>query len=161
MNNDDVQRLLDIEEIKMLKARYFRYIDTKNWAGYGDLFTDDFEFEPDPKLGSVYGTDGPTGRDALVALLGKSMEGSVSVHRGYTAEIEITGPDTASAIWSSSDYVAYPGDGPPVGFRGYGYYHEDYVRTPAGWRIKRRNITRLRIDPLEGGLPGRRENTPG
>jgi hypothetical protein len=28
---DEVQRLLDIEEIQQLKARYFRHVDTQNW----------------------------------------------------------------------------------------------------------------------------------
>jgi hypothetical protein len=157
MDESAFQRLVDIEEIRQLKARYFRYIDTKDWAAYGDLFADDFVFEPDPKLGQVFTTERPPGREALVALIAKHLEGTVTVHRGYTSEIEITGPDTATGTWSMSDYVSYPSSGLPVGFRGYGYYHEDYVRTLQGWRIKRRRISRLRIDPLEGGMPSRRE----
>jgi hypothetical protein len=152
MDDDALQRLIDIEELRQLKARYFRYVDTKDWAGYGNLFAEDFDFEPDPKLAEVFGTDGPTGRAGLVALISKALEGSTTVHRGYTSEIEITGPDTATGIWSMSDYVSYPGQ-PPVGFRGYGHYHEDYVRTADGWKIRCRRLTRLRLDPLEGGLP--------
>ena len=36
-----LQRLMDIEEIAQLKARYFRFIDTKDWVAFQDLFTDD------------------------------------------------------------------------------------------------------------------------
>jgi hypothetical protein len=54
------------------------------------------------------------------------------------------------------DYLLYPGDGPPVGFFGYGHYNEDYVRQSGGWRIRRLILTRIGIDPLEGGLPSRR-----
>ncbi len=36
-----VQMLWDIEQIKQLKARYFRMIDTKDWEGFRELFTDD------------------------------------------------------------------------------------------------------------------------
>jgi len=36
-----VQMLWDVEQIKQLKARYFRLLDTKDWDGFADLFTDD------------------------------------------------------------------------------------------------------------------------
>ena len=39
--NDDTA-LIDIESIKQLKARYCRYLDTKDWDRWRDLFTDDF-----------------------------------------------------------------------------------------------------------------------
>ena len=32
---DKVQRLVDIEAIKQLKARYFRFMDTKRWQDWG------------------------------------------------------------------------------------------------------------------------------
>jgi hypothetical protein len=35
----DIQRLIDIEAIKQLKARYFRFMDTKDWMGFGSVFT--------------------------------------------------------------------------------------------------------------------------
>ena len=39
--NDDTA-LTDVESIKQLKARYCRYLDTKDWDRWRDLFTDDF-----------------------------------------------------------------------------------------------------------------------
>ncbi len=36
-----VEKLWDIEQIKQLKARYFRLMDTKDWAAWRELFTDD------------------------------------------------------------------------------------------------------------------------
>ena len=46
MNADTIA---DIEEIKQLKARYFRLMDTKQWDEWADLFTDDLDtwFEDD------------------------------------------------------------------------------------------------------------------
>jgi hypothetical protein len=35
------EKLWDIEQIKQLKARYFRLMDTKDWVAWRDLFTDD------------------------------------------------------------------------------------------------------------------------
>jgi hypothetical protein len=30
--------------------------------------------------------------------------------------------------------------------RGYGYYHEEYLRTPDGWRVKRGQLVRQHVD---------------
>ncbi|MEO3868234.1 nuclear transport factor 2 family protein [Nonomuraea sp. B12E4] len=70
------------------------------------------------------------------------------------AVIEITGPEEATGIWSMHDYVAFPDDGgAPRGMHGYGRYHERYVRVDGRWRIHTTRLTRLRIDPFEGGIP--------
>ena len=43
MNDEAIQRLLDIEELKKLKYRYNRLMDTKAWDHFRDLFTEDLE----------------------------------------------------------------------------------------------------------------------
>jgi hypothetical protein len=40
-----VERLVAIEDIKQLKARYFRLMDQKNWDGFEKLFTPDVVFD--------------------------------------------------------------------------------------------------------------------
>jgi hypothetical protein len=71
-------------------------------------------------------------------------------------EIEITGADTATGTWAMFDYVEFPPapSGERVGLQGYGHYTEEYVREEGEWRIKSLHLSRLRIDPLGGGLPG-------
>ena len=44
---DANQMLLDIEAIKQLKARYFRYVDTKQWDDLKALFTADARWSVD------------------------------------------------------------------------------------------------------------------
>ena len=145
----DVARLVDIEEIKQLKARYFRSLDLKDWARLADVFTEDVHVEADG-----YPFDGPP---AFVAAMKVFLDGVRTVHHGFMPEITISGPDEATGIWAMRDYLLYPGDGPPVGFVGYGHYHETYARQRDGrrdgWRIRRLVLTRIGIDPLEGGLP--------
>jgi hypothetical protein len=34
---------------------------------------------------------------------------------------------------------------------GYGHYHEDYVRTAAGWRIAAIRLTRIRVEVMARG----------
>ena len=41
----EIERLTALEEIKELKARYFRCLDTKDWAGLQAVFSDDAEFD--------------------------------------------------------------------------------------------------------------------
>jgi len=38
---NDIEKLLAIEEIKNLKARYFRCVDTKDWHGFKAVFAPD------------------------------------------------------------------------------------------------------------------------
>lgn len=42
---DLMEKLWAIEEIKQLKARYFRFMDGKDWAGMRTIFTADATFD--------------------------------------------------------------------------------------------------------------------
>ncbi|HEY3700203.1 MAG TPA: nuclear transport factor 2 family protein, partial [Spongiibacteraceae bacterium] len=42
---NDVERLLAIESIKQTKARYFRFLDTKDWVGFASVFTTDAQMD--------------------------------------------------------------------------------------------------------------------
>jgi hypothetical protein len=45
------------------------------------------------------------------------------------------------------DYVTIPlPSGESFIIRGYGYYHEEYRRTPRGWRIASTTMQRIRVD---------------
>ena len=99
---DRLRRLLDIEEIKGLKARYFRCLDRKDWDGWGRVFAEDAVLEV-PEVDLVL-----TGRDAIVASVSGSLVGTQTVHHGHMPEIEVTGPDSARGTWAMSDYVEWP-----------------------------------------------------
>ena len=84
----------------------------------------------------------------------------VSVHHGHDAEIELVDHDHATGVWSMSDLVEWTAQsterGAPVGFRGAGHYHDEYRRGADGrWRFASVRLTRLRVDPLPGGMPTR------
>jgi uncharacterized protein (TIGR02246 family) len=149
MVDDAVRRLLDIEEIKQLKARYCRCVITEDWEGFRALFA--------PELVFVQPGGGThDGRDRFMAFHEENVQrsGLWGVVHCYTPEITITGPDTASGVWAMSDVHIWPGgDGQPVGHHAYGHYHEQYRRLDDGWRFTRIQVIYERIDPLEGGLP--------
>ena len=100
---DLVQRLEAIEEIKQLKARYFRCLDTKDWDGFADVFTPDARMD---MSGEVRGRndDGVTTGNRDIAAFVRRMVGDVTtVHHGHTPELEVTSPNTATGVWAMED----------------------------------------------------------
>jgi len=136
----------EIEEIKQLKARYFRLMDEKRWDEWAELFTEDFTGVyqgPHPELRFE-------GRDAIVGENRRILAGAKTVHHGHMPEIELTGPATARGIWAMFDYVELPA----FTLKGYGHYHDEYVKQQGRWRIKATRLTRLRCDVTPGPEAG-------
>lgn len=144
MSEDSIQHLLDIEAIKQLKARYFRCMDTKDWAGFKAVFASTARM-----LVPEGGVD-LTGNQTIADTISGFLQGATTTHHGHMPEIQITGANTAKGIWAMFDYVQFPGaDGQPgVGLQGYGHYHEEYVREDGEWKIARLELSRLRVDPV-------------
>jgi 3-phenylpropionate/cinnamic acid dioxygenase small subunit len=142
---DDLARLqvlMDLEAIRTLKARYCRTIDVKAWNEWREVFCEDVTFE---------GLSAPfTDLDEFMRVQQDRLSDAISVHHCHTAELEITGIDSATGIWAMCDYVEYPWQEERRGFVGYGFYHERYRRTADGWRIASLRMERLRFDPLQG-----------
>lgn len=136
----DQSDVIAIAEISRLKARYFRFVDTKQWADLTALFT------PDATLFFPEAQDAPLPRDAAIAMIAKALEGGISVHHGHMPDIEIVSADRAHG-WAMEDRLFWPSDRPSVlgleTLHGYGHYHEDYVRRDGRWLIERLKVTRL------------------
>jgi hypothetical protein len=136
----EVQRARDIEEIKALKGRYCRMVDTHDWDGWlGTCLTEDIQL--------ILGNDVVEGHDGVRKMIADTLEGATTVHHVHGPEIMLTGPDTAAGIWAMDDLVhlVRPRE---RRFHGHGHYHETYVRTADGWRISRSELTRVRVDKL-------------
>ena len=97
-----IQRLLSIEQIKQLKARYFRLMDQKLWDEWGRVFARDAVLDV-PEANAIQ-----HGREAIVAFVSSALTGARTVHHGHMPEIEITGPDSARGAWAMFDYVEWP-----------------------------------------------------
>ena len=129
----------DVEQIKQLKARYFRTMDTKDWDGMRRVFTDDVVMDTSESDGGIM-----EGADDFIAFLRQVLDDVVTVHHGHMPEIAVASPTEASGIWAMEDLLRWP-DGTEL--RGYGHYHEDYRKGDDGeWRIARSKLTRLRRD---------------
>jgi SnoaL-like domain len=120
----------DLEDIKRVKYRYLRALDTKHWADYADTMTDDVVGDYGSSLGEEHHF---TDRNSLVEYMRTSLPDSVvTEHRVTHPEITIDG-DEASGIWYLQDRVIV------VEFDfmliGAAFYHDQYRRTPDGWKI--------------------------
>ena len=136
--------IVELEAIKQVKARYFRYLDTKRWDDWGALFTDD-------ALLTVPGrTDGKMGIAEFVPVLARNHAATVTVHHGHTPDVVFTGPKEARCIWSLNDFCDRPPGGAPSNI-GYGYYDETYRRVDGEWRIASLKLSYARRDALPDG----------
>lgn len=135
----------EIEAVRQLKARYFRHLDTKDWAAWRGVFADDVVGTFDNAVATDGGdAAGQTwvGVDELVASIRAVLEGCTTVHHGHTPEIVLESPTTATGIWAMADIVDFPGGHTLTGA---GHYHETYTKTEGQWRIQSIHLTRTRM----------------
>ncbi len=139
--------LYAIEQIKQLKARYFRFLDTRNWDEFEKLFTVDCRHLGYEGEGSVIDT-----WEGYRSMLEAVIDPGRSVHHGHMPEITLESPTEARGIWAMFDFVERTGEH-PSSFTGYGHYHETYRKESDGWRISSKRLVRLRVDDLPAVPP--------
>jgi SnoaL-like protein len=148
----DAEDLIAVEEIKALKARYFRCMDTKDWDGFGDQFTIDAALDVSGEMrasaddASSENSGFVRGRSAIVAFVRGAIDAVTTVHHGHMPEIEILSPTTATGVWAMEDKLRWPEGSPIRSLHGYGHYHETYEKADGHWRIASLELRRLRVD---------------
>lgn len=150
-NMSAADKLLAIEEIHQLKARYFRCVDTKDWACYQAVFAPDIAFKEES--GNI--RRGPEGKMQMIKESGL-YDQMVSVHHGFNPEIEILTPTTAKGIWAMEYIVSYPAGRVPKSntevlkpgqsVHEYGYYYETYSKINGHWLIQSQEMKKIRSE---------------
>lgn len=137
---NDVERLLAIEEIKSLKGRYCRCVDTQDWDAWRECFVPEVLLIVDGFEEQIYSD----GIEQVVSNCIKLLDGATTVHQVHNPEIEILSDTEATGIWALHDILKWPRPNMfgLTSLVGYGNYHEKYVKTPLGWRIRECLITR-------------------
>jgi hypothetical protein len=144
---DAVQRLLAIEEIKMVKARRCRCVDEKDWEGYIDCHTPDC-------VSNAAGPSGPTvGARAMAEGVRSQVGHKTTVHHVHSPEIELTSDTTAKGTWAMEDMLWWQEGGQERWTHGYGRYDETYEQRDGRWLISSRKLTRIRVDQGVGPKP--------
>ncbi len=123
--------LVTVEEIKRVKYRYLRCVDTKDWDGLAAVLTQDVTAD--------YGT--PTygkplqlaGRDTLVGFLRDKLgHDMITTHFASQPEIDVDG-DTATGTWAFEDTVIATKY--RIVIAGAAFYEDRYRREDGEWRI--------------------------
>jgi SnoaL-like domain len=126
---EKVERLMAIEEIKKVKARYLRTLDQKDWDAFEAVFTPDVVFD---LREAIFARDKNTGeilksgdvqihqediKDDEWRLVGAHnvrqweqtyLTPIVTVHQAHMPEIELTSTTTAHGLWHMEHILRFP-----------------------------------------------------
>jgi hypothetical protein len=143
----------ELEAIRQLKARYCRFLDTKDAESWRSVFTPDVVFRLDMAV-SIGGADPKTtppveGVDNFVPMVMASLQNAATMHHCHTPEITLTSATTATGIWAMEDWIVF-GDGREL--HGAGHYRETYEKQDGAWRIKSLHLTRT-VLRISGDMP--------
>ncbi|OHU95656.1 nuclear transport factor 2 family protein [Mycobacterium talmoniae] len=144
----------DIEAIRQLKARYCRFLDTKDIDAWRALFSPDVVVKLDMAV-SAGGADGQTapplqGLEAFVPVVLGGIGEAATMHHCHTPEIALTSASTATGIWAMEDRLIFA-DGREL--HGAGHYHESYEKRDGTWRITALHLTRTILRLIEPPSP--------
>jgi bile-acid 7alpha-dehydratase len=127
--------LENIEEIKKLKAKYWRCVDTKLWEEIGNCFSEDAILDSVPNIQFQ-------GRKQIVQMFKDSFEKEIkiSAHGGYSPEISIISETMAKANWAFNDYLVMKSGRK---MHGWGFYEDEYIKENSRWKIKSTKMRRI------------------
>lgn len=133
-----LQQLSDLEDIRTLKHRYFRGIDTADRVLLANLFTENIAV--DYRGGSYRVTF--SGRAQMLEFLANSFHsGALAMHQGHGPEITLTGQDKAEGVWYLEDI--FINTETRTHTYGSAIYRDAYVREDDGWKIARTEYDRI------------------
>lgn len=142
-----IERLLGIEEIKLLRHRWSRYVDEGSWGKIAELLAPDAELDLSATRRKALSPDAEPlppvrGAEAICRWLEDAM-GSMpdQLHVVTMPEITFRSDDEAEAIWRQQSFLpnARGLDG-RVGL-GFGTIRDSYVRIEGRWLIRTMGVT--------------------
>lgn len=149
----ETERLAAIEEIRLVKARYWRGVDNQDDELVRSILAEDCVLD---YMGCC--TDPVTGTDH-VPMMNKVMKDRdswnteildgpqiITVHQGFQHEILVTGETEAEGIWYFSDRFFLPPGSPFTRLVGFGTYHDTYEKSADGWKLKTTRIERIWVE---------------
>ncbi len=126
-----------IERIKQLKSRYFRLMDTANFAELKTVFTDDAGIH---YRGPNHDNKRQGWADIEAFFRETFTDKQFGFHTGHHPEITVDG-DTATGIWYLHDkFISLKYN---VTIEGTALYHDQYVKEDGEWKIAFSEYDRL------------------
>jgi hypothetical protein len=133
----------DREAIRQLKARYCRFMDTKDWDSLQSVFTDD------ATVGS-YGENKDAvdlvGAAPIVEFLRSRLGELPTMHQCFAPEIDLVSATGATGIWAT-EHTMWTERGSVVG---YGHYHDTFQKVGDTWLIKSVALQHVYLEHPQG-----------
>lgn len=129
----DIERLVAIEDIKLLKALRDRAVDEKDWDVYEKMHTADFLSSSPGREDWVSAREAREQAERICVPL-------ITVHHSLSPAITVHSQTQASANWLLTDYLFWDDNGERHSRQGFGYYDETYEKIDGQWRFKTRTL---------------------
>jgi hypothetical protein len=140
----DIERLIELQAIYDVKGRRDHAVDQKDWDTYAKLHTDDY-------VAMSISTKPIVGGRAAADALAIQMANVTSVHHCHTPVIDFKDRNHATGVWAMEDNLFWMRNGEKQWLRGYGFYHETYVKgTDGQWRFSYRKLHRTHAETSPG-----------
>ena len=144
----ELEKLLIERECAALMTDYCTHLDARDSAAFLDLFVDDLVWARRHPPGLEY-----RGRAAMAEYFAVRPAERLNYHLVLNPRVTVLGPDEAQGVCMLLVVDGPAGDGtvpvPLGGITLLGEYRDTYRRMPQGWRIVRRELSRL-IDKKAG-----------
>ncbi|MET0370651.1 MAG: nuclear transport factor 2 family protein [Sphingobium sp.] len=144
---DAIERLLALEEIRLLRARYSQAIDAKRWSDLENILSPDAVLDLSPAAETLLSagrvqTAAITGRTQILLYLEDRFRHSTKrLHIATMPQIEFEGSTRAKGVWRQETYIgeAVP-DHQGTGIA-YGFVHDEYRKIDGIWLISSVKVT--------------------
>jgi hypothetical protein len=143
---DSLDRLLSLEDIRQLRFRYARFIDTKQWDAVGTLLTEDAVLDLSGTSRLALGPDHPavapvSGREAICAFLADRYgQAEDLLHIATMPEISFLDDVTALGIWRQETFVRTAAGRDGKSGVAYGFVRDRYARIDGVWLMQKLSV---------------------
>lgn len=137
MTMDTLERLVAIEDIKVLRAKYCRRIDSHKFAELAGILAEDFVLDMSP-TGKVLGSEVPVlqGRDLVIGMMEQNFAPlKMLLHIVTIPEIEFQDDSHATGVWRQETFIKENNpDLPGLGLA-YATVYDTYRKEDGRWMI--------------------------
>jgi SnoaL-like domain len=156
---DALEKLIATEEIRQVKARWWRAIDEKDTKLFRSCLADIVELDfrgamrdsHDPDEGiqqeatETLWTDVEAAVDSIMGVA-NNVFGKTAHHGSVGWEIEFESSVKARAIFPMIDHIVMLPGNPHSEITGYGQYFDTFERIDGAWKVTASRLVRLRMD---------------
>ena len=140
----EIEHLVALQAIYRLKARRDHAVDQQDWETYAALHTDDY-------VAASIGVSPIVGGKAAADYIAAHNVNVTTAHHSHSPVIDFQDRDHATGVWAMEDNLFWKRDGEKQWIRGFGFYHERYVRCADGeWRFSYRKLERTHSETSSG-----------